>query len=89
MNSLHFFAFVWISSFLTFLVSGIRMVCWLRSRSVKINYFLIRFLLYKYAEQYKRMTLQETGRVGPLYDPFKVGFYSMIFSTIVLVILTR
>ena len=89
MNSIHIFAFIWISSFLVFLVSGIRMVCWLREKSVKINYFLIRFFIYKYAEQYKRMTLQETGRIGPLYSPFKVGFYTMIFSTIVIVILTR
>jgi hypothetical protein len=36
-------------------------------RGVKINFFLLRLLIIKYAEQYKQMTRQETGRVGALF----------------------
>ena len=38
-------------------------------RGVKINFILLRLLIIKYIHQYKRMTLQETGKVGPLFYP--------------------
>jgi hypothetical protein len=53
--------------FLIFLVSFIRIIDFLQKRNVKINYFLIRILMWKYVNQYKKITLEETGTVGSLY----------------------
>ncbi len=39
----------------------------LQRRKVKINFFLLRLYLPKYAQQYKQVSLQETGEVGGLY----------------------
>ena len=38
-------------------------------RGVKINFFLLRLYLIKYIDQYKKLTLKETGKAGPLYLP--------------------
>jgi hypothetical protein len=70
MRVIYFFAFSAFCGFVIYLVSGIRMIDWLQKRSVKINYFMIRLLFHRYAEQYKRTTLLETGRVGRPYAIF-------------------
>jgi hypothetical protein len=36
-------------------------------RGVKINVFWLRLYIFKYIDQYKRLTRVETGKVGPLY----------------------
>ena len=35
--------------------------------NVKINFLLLRFLIPRYAFQYKKMSQKENGRVGPLF----------------------
>lgn len=39
----------------------------LRKRGVEVNFLLIRLYFFRYLGQYRKMTLEETGRVGPLY----------------------
>jgi hypothetical protein len=41
----------------------------LSKRGVKINIVLLRLYLIKYISQYKQITREETGKVGPLYYP--------------------
>ena len=41
----------------------------LSKRGVRINIILIGFLIIKYIQQYKKITLEETGKVGPLFYP--------------------
>lgn len=53
-----------------FVVVSILIVQELRKRNVEINFFLLRLLIPKYAHRYKKITLQETGRVGPLFYPW-------------------
>jgi hypothetical protein len=53
-----------------FVVLSILIVHELRKRNVEINFFWLRLLIPKYANQYKKITLQETGRVGPLFYPW-------------------
>lgn len=50
----------------------------LSKRGVKINFFLLRLLIIKYVQQYKQITLAETGKVGPLFYPCIVSI-SMTF----------
>ena len=50
-----------------FTVASILIVAALDRRGVKTNFLLIRFLIPKYAHQYKTITKQETGKTGTLF----------------------
>jgi hypothetical protein len=41
----------------------------LSNRGVKISFFWLRLYLIKYIQQYKQLTVKETGKAGPLYYP--------------------
>jgi hypothetical protein len=48
-------------------INGIRVTTFLEKKGVKINYFLWRIYIIKYIDQYREITLKETGQVGGLY----------------------
>jgi len=50
-----------------FTVTSILIFAALDRRGVKTNFLLIRFLIPKYAHQYKAITKQETGKTGALF----------------------
>jgi hypothetical protein len=52
-----------------FVIFSIMIVNEVSKRGVKINFFLLRLYIIKYIQQYKQITKQETGKVGPLYYP--------------------
>jgi hypothetical protein len=52
---------------LTAIGFGVRITSELRSRGIKANPLLVRWLISKYPAEYRRVTLEETGRVRPLY----------------------
>ena len=54
-------------SVLVNIVLSILIVHELRKRGVKINYFLIKLLLPRYAHQYKQITMAENGAVGGIF----------------------
>ncbi len=41
----------------------------LRSRGLSAHPLLIRFMIFRYMAVYRRVTVEETGEVGPLYGP--------------------
>ena len=56
-------------------------------RGVKINYFLLRILIFKYVSQYKQLTTKETGRIGPLYYPCVVSYLlALVFSAVFIIV---
>ena len=65
-NALLILALVFVGLFVIF---SIMMVHELSKRGVKINFILLRLYLIKYINQYKQLTLKETGKIGPLYYP--------------------
>jgi hypothetical protein len=59
----------------------------LQKRNVKINFFLLRLFLLKYANQYKEMTQRETGKVGTLFYGWIVSINAaLIFAILGLVL---
>ena len=52
-----------------FVVFSMMIVRELSRRGVKINFFLLKLYIIKYIHQYRRITKEETGRIGPLYYP--------------------
>lgn len=65
-NTLLVLALVFVGLFVIFSMMIVHEVS---KRGVKINFFLLRLYIIKYIHQYKQITKQETGRVGPLYYP--------------------
>ncbi len=56
-----------------FVVFSMMIVNQVMKRGVKINFFLLRLYIIKYIHQYRKMTVEETGKVGPLYYPCLVS----------------
>ena len=59
----------------------------LSKRGVKINFFLLKLLIIKYIHQYKQITLEESGKVGPLYYPCIVSINMALVLALVYFIL--
>jgi hypothetical protein len=78
MNILILFAIIAGISFIGFIVYTIRIISFLQSRKIKINWFLFRILIYKYVNQYKTIMLKEIGEVGPLYRSWSLSLFAMI-----------
>jgi hypothetical protein len=67
--------------FAAFLVTTILIINFLEKRKVKINYFLIRFLLPKYAQKYKEIMIEETGEAGDIYSLWTASLVLMLAAT--------
>ena len=52
-----------------FVVFSMMIVHEMSKRGVKINFLLLRLYIIKYIHQYRQVTKEETGKVGPLYYP--------------------
>ena len=52
---------------------GIRIANELRARGIQANPLLVRWMIFRYMSVYKRVTLEETGQVGPLYHGCSVA----------------
>ena len=62
-----------------YIFATIRILVELRKRNFRINFLLIRVLIFKYLSQYKNVTTEETGRPGTFYY---VWVYSVILMAI-------
>ena len=50
-------------------------------RGIKINFFLLRLYIIKYIHQYRKLTVEESGRIGPLYYPCVISInLALIFA---------
>ena len=67
---------------------GIRIANDLRARGIQANPLLVRWMIFRYMSEYKRVTLEETGQVGPLYHACSTASgFAAVFA--VAVILTK
>ncbi|MCP4580918.1 MAG: hypothetical protein GY839_04830 [candidate division Zixibacteria bacterium] len=62
-----------------YIFATIRIVIELQKRDYKINFLLIKVLIFKYLNQYKKITTEETGSPGQLYY---VWVYSVLLMAI-------
>ena len=63
-------------------VISIRIMKYLNGHGEKINHATMNFKIFENASKYKQLTLNETGKVGNLYNPFLISF--AIFALILL-----
>jgi hypothetical protein len=52
---------------LIFVVSTMMIAAYLRKRGEKVQFLWIKLMMISYADQYRKITRAETGRVGVLY----------------------
>jgi len=65
-----------------YIVSGIMIVSQLQKRKQKINFVFIKLMQPVYAHRYKKITLEETGKVGSLFYHWLVSVnIALIFAT--------
>jgi hypothetical protein len=48
-------------------IAATNMAVYLRDRGMDANPLFTRWMLFKYSADYRRVTLEETGQIGPLY----------------------
>jgi len=70
-----------------FTILSMMMLHELNKRGVKINVLFIRLLTLKYIHQYKQITLEETGKVGPLFYPCVISINIAFILSVVAFIL--
>ena len=58
------------------------MVGALHARGQKIHWMLLRLYIPRYVGQYRRVTIDEKGRPGPLFYPFVVSMNSALLLAV-------
>jgi hypothetical protein len=59
----------------------------LSKRGVRINYLFIRLFVFRYVRQYRKITMVETGKPGPLFYWFITSWNLALLFAIVGIIL--
>jgi len=59
----------------------------LERRGVHVSYLWLRVMILKYLSQYRRVTLEETGRVGSLFYHYVIPLNMALVLTIILAVL--
>ena len=52
-----------------YIIFAIMIVSEVSKRGVKISFLWLRLYIIKYIHEYKKLSKEETGKVGPLYYP--------------------
>lgn len=69
-----------------YILATILIISELQRRNIKINFFLIRLLLFKYVSQYKKITIEESGSPGLLYYLWIISVNLMALSALGMII---
>lgn len=68
-------------------VSSIVIASFLSRRGIKINYLFIKVLILKYIHQYRKITLQETGKPGLWFYSYLISMnFALVFAIIGIVL---
>ena len=59
----------------------------LERRGVHVSYLWLRVMILKYLSQYRRVTLEETGRIGSLFYHYVIPLNMALVLTIILAVL--
>jgi hypothetical protein len=69
------------------IATSITITSFLSKRGIKINYLLFRLFVFKYVRQYRKTTMEETGKPGPLFYSFITAWNLALLLAIVGIIL--
>jgi hypothetical protein len=69
-----------------FIVSGIMIINELLKRKQKISFVFIKLMLPVYAHRYKKITLEETGKVGSLFYHWVIAINTALVLAIAAIV---
>jgi len=69
------------------IATSIMVASFLSKRGIKINYLFFRVLIFKYVRQYRQITIEESGKPGPLFYSFITAWNLALLFAIVGIIL--
>ncbi|MBT4485359.1 MAG: hypothetical protein HOC71_16965 [Candidatus Latescibacteria bacterium] len=61
------------------IITGVMIAMYLDKRGIPMNFRLLRYRVFGYAQKYKKLTIKETGSIGPLYISFNISLATFIF----------
>jgi len=82
MNLFNLFIGLAMISVIVNVVTSVLITVALDKRKIKINFIFLRLLILKYVKQYRDITLQETGRVGPLFYCWIISINLALISAV-------
>ena len=72
------------------IVTTIAIIRWLQTKGEKINFVFIRALAPVYAQRYKKITLEETGKVGDLFYHWLISINTaLVFGILAIVFVNQ
>lgn len=86
MEAFVFFVILFALCIVWFIVSSILIMSALQQRKVKINFLLVRMLLPSYADRYRKLTREETGKAGPLFYHWVVSINAALVFAVVAIL---
>ncbi len=86
MNIKLFLLIMLVAAVIWYVVASLMIVSELSKRKQKIQFVLIRFMIPVYAQRYKKITLEETGHVGPLFYHWIISINIALVFTIAFII---
>ena len=69
------------------IATSIMITSFLSRRGIRINYLFLRLFIFKYVSQYRKITMEETGRPGPLFYWFLTAWNLALLFAIIGIIL--
>jgi hypothetical protein len=70
-------------------IASVRIARYVQIRGIKVNYLLLRLMIFKYLSQYREISRNETGRVGPLFYHYVVPLLVALLLAIVIIVIVR
>ena len=86
MNLTNFFTAIAAIAIVWFIVSGAMIVNELMKRNHKIKFIIINMMLPVYIHRYKKITLEESGRVGALYYHWLIAINTALVFAVAAII---
>jgi hypothetical protein len=72
-----------------YIVATIRIMDYVQKKGVKVNWFLIRLLLFSYVGRYRTLTREETGKTGVWFYHFVVAINAGLVFAIIAVLIDK
>jgi hypothetical protein len=65
------------------IAASMMIASFLSKRGVRINYLFIRLFIFGYVGRYRQITMEETGKPGPLFYLFVTSWnFALVFAVI-------
>jgi hypothetical protein len=69
-----------------YLISSIMIYADLKKRNIKVSFIFLRFMIPLYANEYKKITLAETGKIGSLFYYWIISINSALLFVVAAII---